>query len=135
MTVSTETRDEVSVLATLDRYGAVTRSALARWLPKGEPKDYLYDPIADYPSRGGRMLRPSLCIATARVFGATVEQVLPAAVCIELIHNALLIHDDVEDESDERRGRPTLHRLVGTPLAINAGDSLAMRRPAGACSS
>ena len=126
MTVSADSCDEVSVSAALERYGAVTRSALSRWLPKGEPKDYLYDPIADYPSRGGRMLRPSLCMAAARVFGATVEQVLPAAVCIELIHNALLIHDDVEDESDERRGRPTLHRLVGTPLAINAGDSLAM---------
>lgn len=126
MTVSTKSRDDVSVLAALERYGTITRSELTRWLPKGEPKAYLYDPIADYPSRGGRMLRPSLCIAAARVFGATVEQVLPAAVCIELIHNALLIHDDVEDESDERRGRPTLHRIVGTALAINAGDSLAM---------
>ena len=72
------------------------------------------------------MLRPSLCIATARAFGADFEDVLPAAVSIELLHNALLIHDDIEDESEERRGRPTLHRLVGTPLAINAGDFLAL---------
>jgi geranylgeranyl diphosphate synthase type II len=126
MTTGVDQREDLSVSSSLKRYGAITRSALARWLPKGEPKKYLYDPISDYPSRGGRMLRPSLCVATARVFGASIERVLPAAVCIELIHNALLIHDDVEDESDERRGRPTLHRLVGEPLAINAGDSLAL---------
>jgi geranylgeranyl diphosphate synthase type II len=72
------------------------------------------------------MLRPSLCLAAARVFGAAVEDALPAAISIELLHNALLIHDDVEDESDERRGRPTLHRLAGVPLAINAGDSLTL---------
>jgi geranylgeranyl diphosphate synthase type II len=121
-----ETRAGRCVADVLDDYGKVTREALVRWLPRQEPREYLYDLVADYPSRGGRMLRPSLCIATARVFGASVEDALPAAICIELLHNALLIHDDIEDESDERRGRPTLHQLAGTPLAINAGDSLAM---------
>jgi geranylgeranyl diphosphate synthase type II len=114
------------VAEVLGEYGAIARAGLGRWLPAGEPRSYLYDLIADYPSRGGRMLRPSLCLATARVFGASLEDALPAAVCVELLHNALLIHDDVEDESDERRGRPTLHRLAGVPLAINAGDSLAL---------
>jgi geranylgeranyl diphosphate synthase type II len=114
------------VAEVLGEYGAIARAGLGRWLPAGEPRSYLSDLIADYPSRGGRMLRPSLCLATARVFGASLEDALPAAVCVELLHNALLIHDDVEDESDERRGRPTLHRLAGVPLAINAGDSLAL---------
>lgn len=109
----------------LERYGQVTREALQGWLPTREPRRYLYDLVADYPNRGGRMLRPSLCIAATRVFGGTVEDALPAAISIELLHNALLIHDDVEDESDERRGEATLHRKAGTPLAINAGDSLA----------
>ena len=81
--------------------------------------------MSDYPMRGGRMFRPSLCIATAKVFGDSLEKVIPAAVSIELLHNALLIHDDIEDESDERRGKPTLHKKIGTPLALNAGDSLA----------
>lgn len=110
----------------LDEYGRLTREALRDWLPVKEPRKYLYDLVADYPLRGGRMLRPSLCIATARLFGASFDDARPAAVCIELLHNALLVHDDVEDESEERRGRPTLHRLAGTPLAINAGDSLAL---------
>ena len=50
----------------------------------------------------------------------------PSAVSIELLHNALLIHDDIEDGSDERRGTPTLHALHGVPLALNAGDALGL---------
>lgn len=118
--------DTLLVSEMLAEYGARTRAAFRSWLPSREPRTYLYDLLADYPDRGGRMLRPSLCIAAARVFGSTMEDVLPAAVSIELLHNALLIHDDVEDESEERRGRPTLHRIAGVPLAINAGDALAL---------
>ena len=114
-----------TVAEVLDEYGKITRAHLKTWLPQGDPGDYLYGPIADYPQRGGRMFRPSLCIATGRMFGASIEQLVPAAVSIELLHNALLIHDDIEDESDERRGKPTLHKQIGTPLALNAGDSLA----------
>jgi geranylgeranyl diphosphate synthase type II len=120
-----ETAEGQLVRKVLERYGRVAREALWDWLPSKEPRKYLYDLVSDYPSRGGRMLRPSLCIATARVFGGTFEDALPAAVSIELLHNALLVHDDIEDESDERRGEPTLHRKAGLPLAINAGDSLA----------
>jgi len=114
-----------TVAEVLEEYGKVTRSHLTNWLPQGEPQDYLYGPLADYPLRGGRMFRPSLCIATGRMFGADTDELLPAAVSIELLHNALLIHDDIEDESEERRGQPTLHKQIGMPLALNAGDSLA----------
>lgn len=119
------------VPAILREYGALTRAALKRYLPKGEPRRYFYDLLEDYPGRGGKMMRPSLCIAAARMFGAAVDDVLPTAAAIELLHNALLIHDDIEDESELRRGRPTLHRLHGVPLALNAGDglTLAMFRP------
>lgn len=108
----------------LRRYGDVTRVALARYLAPREPQRHLYALVADYPRRGGRMLRPTLCIATARVFGATLEEAAGAAVGLELLHNAFLVHDDVEDESEARRGRPTLHALHGTAVAINAGDAL-----------
>src|SRR5262245_21070989 len=114
------------VSKTLQEYGGITRSALRRYLPSGEPQRHLYDLLADYPQRGGKMMRPSLCIATARAFGARLEDALRTAVAIELLHNALLIHDDIEDESDERRGRPTLHMLHGVPLALNAGDFLSL---------
>jgi geranylgeranyl diphosphate synthase type II len=109
---------------TLRRYGDVTRVALARYLTPREPQRYLYAPVADYPQRGGRMLRPTLCLATARAFGASLEDATGAAVGLELLHNAFLVHDDVEDESDSRRGRPTLHELHGTAVAVNAGDAL-----------
>ena len=114
------------VAETLREYGSLTRDAIARYLPSREPRRYLYDLVADYPQRSGKMMRPSLCIATARAFGARLDDALGTAVAIELLHNALLIHDDIEDESTERRGRPTLHVLHGVPLAINAGDTLTL---------
>lgn len=108
----------------LDEYGAMTRVALAEYLAPREPQRHLYAIVADYPRRGGRMLRPSLCVATARAFGAPPEDAVRTAVALELLHNAFLVHDDVEDESDVRRGRPTLHALHGVDVAVNAGDAL-----------
>jgi geranylgeranyl diphosphate synthase type II len=110
----------------LEEYGAAARIGLARYIGGGEPRRHLYDLTADYPTRGGRSLRASLCIATGRVFGASLEEAINSAVALELLHNAFLVHDDIEDESEERRGRPTLHQLHGVPLAINAGDALAV---------
>src|SRR3989441_13099212 len=114
------------VPAVLKEYGDVTRVALCDYLGPREPRRHLYSLVADYPRRGGRMLRPSLCIATARAFGAGLEDAVRTAVALELLHNAFLVHDDVEDESDERRGRPTLHALHGVPLAVNVGDALTL---------
>lgn len=110
----------------LEEYGDRTRTAMQAYLEPGEPRRYLYDPMADYPERGGKMMRPSLCIATARAFGASIDDAVQSAVAIELLHNALLIHDDIEDESEQRRGKPTLHELHGIPIALNVGDMLAM---------
>jgi geranylgeranyl diphosphate synthase, type II len=114
------------VRETLEEYGAVTRAAMRRYFPGREPRIHLYDLLSDYPRRGGKMMRSSICIANARIFGASIDDALCSAVAIELIHNALLIHDDIEDESDQRRGRPTLHALHGVPLALNAGDALTL---------
>lgn len=111
----------------LQEYGEFTRSALTDYIPSNQPQQrHLYDLLADYPQRGGKMMRPSICIATARAFGAKLDDALHTAVSIELLHNACLIHDDIEDDSEERRGRPTLHMLHGVPLAINAGDTLSL---------
>src|SRR5215469_1513906 len=111
----------------LHEYGGLTRAALRDYLPEREPRTYLYNLLADYPTRGGKMMRPSICIAAARMFGGQIEEVLHTAVAIELFHNALLIHDDIEDGSEQRRGRPTLHMIHGIPLALNAGDTLSLR--------
>ncbi len=110
----------------LREYGDLTRAALTKYLPSREPRRYLYDLLSDYPQRGGKMMRPSICIAAARMFGAPLENAMHTAVAIEILHNALLIHDDIEDGSEKRRGRPTLHLLHGVPLALNAGDTLTL---------
>ena len=120
-TVGGESRFVADVL---DEYGTRVRAAMTDYLKPREPRRYLYNLVSDYPRRGGRMLRPSLCLATARAFGASDDDALKTAVAIELLHNAFLVHDDVEDESDTRRGRPTLNALHGSPIAVNVGDAL-----------
>jgi geranylgeranyl diphosphate synthase type II len=112
------------VADTLEEYGSMTRDALLRYLPSGYPTRYLYELLADYPQRAGKMMRPSICIATARAFGSSPTDAVRSAVAIELLHNAMLVHDDIQDGSALRRGSPTLHMLHGVPLAINAGDAL-----------
>jgi geranylgeranyl diphosphate synthase type II len=110
------------VAAVLAEYGARTRAALEPYLQRDRSE--LYSMAADYPARGGRALRASLCIASARIFGASIDDAINSAVALELLHNAFLVHDDVEDESEERRGHPTLHALHGVPTAVNVGDAL-----------
>lgn len=110
----------------LTEYGSLARAEMLRWLPDREPRRHLYALAADYPRRGGRGMRPSLCIATCRALGGSLDDALHSAAAIELFHNALLIHDDIEDESELRRNKPTLHAEHGIPLALNAGDTLAM---------
>ena len=117
---------EKLVPAMLREYGAATRAMLFDYLPAGEPRRYLYDLVADYPRRGGRAFRPSLCIATARAFGSPLDAAVQTAVAIELMHNAMLIHDDIQDESEQRRGRPAMHVTEGIPIAINVGDVLSL---------
>jgi geranylgeranyl diphosphate synthase type II len=111
---------------TLARYGALTREAIDGILKPSRPRTELDTLAGDYPARGGRSLRASLCIAAARAFGAPAENAIHSAVALELMHNAFLIHDDVEDGSEERRGRPTLHLLQGVPIAVNVGDALSV---------
>ncbi|MDG5481541.1 polyprenyl synthetase family protein [Mycolicibacterium gadium] len=84
----------------------------------------LHDLILDYPMRGGKALRPALSIATCLGLGGHLEAVLPTAATLELYHNAFLIHDDIEDESWWRRGKPTLHVDHGVPIAVNVGDAM-----------
>src|SRR4051812_25142790 len=90
----------------------------------GGTSSSLFDLILDYPLRGGKALRPTLSIATCLGLGGRIEAILPTAATLELYHNAFLIHDDIEDESILRRGRPTLHVDQGVPIAVNVGDAM-----------
>ena len=95
-----------------------------RYIPDGEPKEYLYDLMRDYPQRGGKRFRPALVLLSCELFGGDPQKALTSAIAFELFHNFALVHDDIEDESLLRRGEATLHRKHGTALAINAGDAL-----------
>jgi geranylgeranyl diphosphate synthase type I len=72
----------------------------------------------------GKRLRPLLCLLSCEASGGDWRQAVPAAAAIELIHNFSLIHDDIEDNSLQRRHRPTLWSLWGQAQAINVGDGL-----------
>jgi geranylgeranyl diphosphate synthase type II len=114
------------IQAKMAEYGERTREHLDQYLPDQEPREYLYDLVAAYPERRSGMLRPSLLIASGRAFGAETDEVLNTAAAVELMHNAMLVHDDIEDISELRRGAPSLHVRAGVPLAMNAGDALGL---------
>lgn len=72
----------------------------------------------------GKRVRPLLLLLACAAAGGSWHDALPAAAAVELIHNFSLIHDDIEDNSDLRRGRPTVWKQWGVPQAINAGDAM-----------
>lgn len=76
------------------------------------------------PEAGGKRIRPLLVLLSCASAGGKWQNALPAAASVELIHNFSLIHDDIEDNSPLRRGRPTVWYRWGIPQAINAGDTM-----------
>jgi len=72
----------------------------------------------------GKRIRPLLMLLTTAACGKNWKPALPAAASIELIHNFSLVHDDIQDHSDLRRGRPTVWKKWNMPQAINVGDML-----------
>jgi geranylgeranyl diphosphate synthase type II len=114
----------------LGTYRDNTTRALLSKIPQTGPP-YLYDLVSAYPQRSGKGLRAALCFATCVALGGSHRQALNSAVAIELLHNAFLIHDDVQDGSELRRGKPTLYQEHGIPIAVNVGNAtnlLALRR-------
>ena len=79
----------------------------------------------------GKRLRPIMCLETARVLGADIERLLPAACAIEMLHVQSLIHDDLPcmDNDDYRRGQPSNHKVFGEANAVLAGDALLTYAP------
>jgi geranylgeranyl pyrophosphate synthase/uncharacterized protein with NAD-binding domain and iron-sulfur cluster len=117
-------------LERLGWYRDLLSDTLASGIPTDEPQKHLYGLARDFIERSGKGLRPAFCIATARALGGRSEDALLAAAGIEMLHNAFLVHDDIEDGSETRRGVPAMHRQVGIPIAVNTGDAmnaLAMR--------
>ncbi|MDR2658815.1 MAG: polyprenyl synthetase family protein [Spirochaetaceae bacterium] len=90
-------------------------------LPPGSSA--LLEPCIDLLGRGGKRWRPLLMLLVCEALDGG-EAALPLAPLVEFCHNASLIHDDIEDSSEERRGKPAVHLLYGTDTAINSGSFL-----------
>ena len=108
----------------LRQVSRAVRRAMLTAVPDGEPHEWLYRLVRSYPSRPGKALRPTLCLLSSRAFGGSEADAFPVAVAIEMLHNAFLVHDDIADGSELRRGRPTLPADYGQALSLNAGDAL-----------
>lgn len=80
--------------------------------------------ISEYPQRLGKYLRPTLLLTTALSMGVDIQDAILPAAAMQLSEEWILIHDDIEDESEQRRGLSTLSKIYGSALAINAGDTL-----------
>ena len=84
----------------------------------------LYEPIEYTLAAGGKRVRPQLAMIASQMFGGKDEEVLPAALALEVFHNFTLLHDDVMDKADVRRGRPTVHIKWDENTAILSGDQM-----------
>lgn len=87
--------------------------------PKG-----LYEPIGYTLAAGGKRIRPTLALIASALFGGNEKDVLPAALALEVFHNFTLLHDDVMDKAEVRRGRPTVHVKWDENTAILSGDQM-----------
>ena len=96
---------------------------ISEFLFDGSPKA-LYEAVKHIIESGGKRLRPYLTVKTCELFGGSSERAIPFASAMEMLHNFTLIHDDVMDHDELRRGKPTVHKKFGTPMAILAGDLL-----------
>jgi geranylgeranyl diphosphate synthase type II len=108
-----------------DELRALVEQELAD-LPLAAPLGSLSGTMRYALDGGGKRIRPVLCLATAEAAGGRLEDALPAAVAVELVHTFSLVHDDLPsmDDDDERRGRPSAHVAHGEGVALLAGDAL-----------
>lgn len=111
-------------MKTIAEYSADVESAIRSLEFPGGNLESLYGPIAYGLSAGGKRLRPVILLMGADAFGEAAGKALTPAVGIETFHNFTLLHDDVMDRSDVRRGRPTVHKKYGENAAILSGDTM-----------
>lgn len=110
-------------MVTIEQLSELINNRLESLDYKRRPEN-LYSPIEYALGMGGKRLRPLLVLVACEMFGGNVDEALDMAVGIEMYHNHTLLHDDVMDNADVRRGRPTVHRKWGENSAILSGDTM-----------
>ena len=108
---------------TLESINQKVDSAIKQLDLTGEPRN-LYEPIAYIMSMGGKRIRPALVLAACNLYSDDIDQALPAALAVELFHNFTLVHDDIMDNADMRRGLVTIHKKWNPNIAILSGDAM-----------
>ncbi|MEN9203003.1 MAG: polyprenyl synthetase family protein [Thermostichus sp. DG_1_6_bins_120] len=111
--------------AYLSQRQSQVEEALSAALTPAYP-ERIYEAMRYSVLAGGKRLRPILCLAACELAGGSLEQAMPTACALEMIHTMSLIHDDLPamDNDDFRRGKPTNHKVFGEDIAILAGDAL-----------
>ncbi len=107
----------------IERRVEIVNRAIKEFLPYRQPEG-LYRAARHLIEAGGKRLRPVISILSAEALGKDYTKILPAAVAIETVHNFTLVHDDIMDRDELRRGVPTVHTVYGEATAILAGDTL-----------
>ncbi len=107
----------------IENYKEAFLNFMTRNLLKREPKN-LYDPIEYIMSLGGKRMRPILVLMSCDLFDGDISEAMEAALSIEMFHNFTLIHDDIMDSADLRRGKETVHKKWDLNTAILSGDAL-----------
>lgn len=111
----------------IEKYAGLIKTELnAIWPQLPEPRS-LYEPILYTLEAGGKRMRPVLLLAACDFYGGRVPDAVKAACAIELFHNFTLLHDDIMDNADLRRGRPTVFKRNGLNTAILSGDLLMVK--------
>lgn len=110
-------------MVTLKEISAIIDQGIAN-LPIPAKPEGLYGPIRYTMESGGKRLRPTLLLTCAAACGGDIKKSLPQALGLEMFHNFTLLHDDVMDNAEVRRGRPTVHRRWNRNTAILSGDAM-----------
>jgi len=113
----------LEILDVLKKYSAGVDREIEKALDSVDPEN-LYDASKHLIKAGGKKIRPALVLLTAEAVGGNIEGAYKTAAAVELIHTFSLIHDDIMDADEMRRGKPSVHTLWGEPMAILAGDIL-----------
>jgi geranylgeranyl diphosphate synthase type II len=92
----------------------------------GNPAE-LYDPLSYMMSLGGKRLRPVLVLMANDLMNGVAEKAIPAALAVEVFHNFTLVHDDIMDKADIRRGKPTVHKKWNETVGILSGDLMMIK--------